>query len=215
MEVVLDKGDGERMRHALLVMGFALLPVMARYLLGLPSSAVGSMVKESPSHPYEHPVLSRLLLLHLHDPRTSARLLSGDSTPIHAILCLRNVFAWCAVACAWRGLGSQDCASPARDVGENAAVDVGGTWWAWRIRPARCTQRAYFTRAWTASETYCSLRAPKANARGPAEGAAGEASLIGGRGVAGAAARRWRRDVRGNRHVETDGGDGAVDGRQR
>jgi hypothetical protein len=66
---------------------------------------------------------------------------------------------------------------------------------------AACT---YFARVWTASKTYCSLRVPKANARGLAEGAAGEASLDGGRGVAGAEARGWRRDMRRNRHVDRD-----------
>ncbi|KAF8180477.1 hypothetical protein K438DRAFT_1199660 [Mycena galopus ATCC 62051] len=30
-----------------------------------------------------------------HDPRTSPRLPNGDSTPIHAIVCLRNVFTYC------------------------------------------------------------------------------------------------------------------------
>jgi hypothetical protein len=54
-EGVLDKGDGGRMRHAPLIIRFALLPVTARYPLGLPSSAVGSMVKEGPPHFYDHP----------------------------------------------------------------------------------------------------------------------------------------------------------------
>ncbi|KAJ7791830.1 hypothetical protein B0H14DRAFT_2933957, partial [Mycena olivaceomarginata] len=30
-----------------------------------------------------------------HDPRTSPHLLSGDSMPIHATMCLRNVFTYC------------------------------------------------------------------------------------------------------------------------
>jgi hypothetical protein len=171
------------MRHAPLVIGFALLPVMAQYCLGVLSSAVGSMVKEGPPHFYERPVLSRLLLPHLHDPRTSPRLFSGDSIPIHAILCLRNVFPWCAVACAWRGLGTQDCDSPARDVGENAAVEVGGTWWASQMQPACCMQCVYLALVWTVSKTYYSSGAPKADARGLTEGAVGEMLLDGGEGL--------------------------------
>jgi hypothetical protein len=52
-----------------------------------------------------------------------------------------------------------------------------------QTRPARCTQRAYFARVWTVSKAYYSLRAPKGDARGLAEGAAGEASLDGGEGL--------------------------------
>jgi hypothetical protein len=100
--------------------------------------------------------------------------------------------------------GSQDRDGPARGVDENAAVDVGGTWWASRMRRARCTQCAYFARVWTVWKTYCSLRAPKTSARGLGEGAAGEASLYGGRGIAGAEVRRWRRAMRGNRQVDGD-----------
>ncbi|KAJ7362215.1 hypothetical protein DFH08DRAFT_799268 [Mycena albidolilacea] len=59
------------------------------------------------------------------------------------------------VPCAWRGLGSQDRDGPARGVDENAAVDVGGMY----------------------------LRAPKADARGLAEGAAGQALLNGREGL--------------------------------
>lgn len=96
---------------------------------------------------------------------------------------------------------------PARGVDKNVAVDVGGTWLASQTRPARCTQRAYFARVSTASKTYRSLQVLKVDARGLAGGAAGEASSDGGRGVAGA---EWRRDMRGDRHVdgETDGGAG-------
>ncbi|KAJ7719070.1 hypothetical protein B0H14DRAFT_2643107 [Mycena olivaceomarginata] len=73
------------------------------------------------------------------------------------------------------GLGSQDLDDLARGVDENAAVDVGGTWWASRTRPARWTQRT-----------------------------AGEASLDGGREVAAAEARGWRRDMRRNRRMGGD-----------
>jgi hypothetical protein len=52
------------MRHTPLVMGFALLPVMARYPLGAAVKRSGSMVKEGPPHFYERPVLSRLFLPH-------------------------------------------------------------------------------------------------------------------------------------------------------
>ncbi|KAJ7694263.1 hypothetical protein B0H14DRAFT_3175123, partial [Mycena olivaceomarginata] len=88
---------------------------------------------------------------------------------------------------AWMGIKSplrrrgEVRGSCARDVDENAAVGCG-----WDMAgvadAARCTQRAYFARVWTVSGAYYSLRAPKANAR---EGVAGEASLDGGRGVAG------------------------------
>jgi hypothetical protein len=42
------------------------------------------------------------------------------------------------------------------------------------------------------------------DARGLPEGAAGEAALDGGREVAGAEARGWRRDMRRNRHIDGD-----------
>ncbi|KAJ7823669.1 hypothetical protein B0H13DRAFT_2445267 [Mycena leptocephala] len=90
---------------------------------------------------------------------------------------------------------------PARGVDKNVAMDVGGTWLASQTRPAR-TQRTYFARVWTAWKTYCSLQASKANARGLAGGAAGEASSDGRRGVAGAEVHGWRRDMRGDRHVD-------------
>jgi hypothetical protein len=45
--VVLDKGDGGRVRNAPLVMGFAVLPVKARYPLGVAVERGGSVMKEA------------------------------------------------------------------------------------------------------------------------------------------------------------------------
>ncbi|KAJ7817718.1 hypothetical protein B0H13DRAFT_1922748 [Mycena leptocephala] len=114
---------------------------------------------------------------------------------------------------------------PARGEGLGRVIMMAqlGAWtrmwrWMWagrgwrRRRDQLVVRSVHILHACGPLRRHCSLRASKANARGLAGGAAGEASSDGGRGVAGAEAHGWRRDMRRDRHVdgETDGG-GAVE----
>jgi hypothetical protein len=185
-----------------LVIGFALLLVMARYPLGAAVERGGKHGERGPA-PFlrasgSFAVASSTPPAHL--PATSQRTRYPSTQ-------------FCACATSSPVAQSSACGE---GLGRKMVIAQRGTWartrrWMWAGRGGRGGYDQLVVRnvrilpaCKPLRRCICSLRAPKANARGPAEGAAGEASLIGGKGVAGAKARRLRRDMRGNRHVDGD-----------